>query len=218
MTVSGELNRAIIDRAGLDGIRQLIRRFIADSGPVDLHAVWHPLGFIDIPLAGGTRSAMRQGQRATLHVWHPELTRPQSPQHVCHSHGWHLHSYVVHGSFLNEVYSVTPSSGATHMLYEVAYAAGVSRSTSTGQLVGVDLVDAKTMPPGSYYEIPSTTYHWTRHTGDELTVTAMGSTQLSGEPPRNVRAIPCEPEYKYARIDLGNGERRRLYNDLVDIL
>jgi hypothetical protein len=203
-----------ISRDERDRIAVLLRRLLTgDKLPV---VQWHPLGFIDILLHRDRASALRQRERATIHVWHPRLSRPQLPRHTCHSHGWHLRSHVLYGQFHNETYEVTSVPGGDHLLYEVSYESGVSRSMSTDERVTVRLTETELLQAGIVYEIPHYAYHWTRPDDDDLVITAMVGSALSGQPPRNVRAMPCQSEYTYSRAAVSESERRQIFDDILD--
>lgn len=213
MNLQQELARAIGGDT-TSTVAALLRRLLTEDPP-EL-AQWHPLGFIDIPLNRDRSTALRQREHATVHVWHPRLSRPQLPQHACHSHGWRLRSHVLHGRFNNETYHVTERPSGDHVLYEVSYNDGISRSVSTDVRVESVLARTDNIEAGTIYEIPRDAFHWTRQSTDDLVITAMMSSALSGQPPRNVRSRPCLPEYTYARAACSTAERTQIFESIIE--
>ncbi|MEV0051083.1 hypothetical protein AB0H34_11370 [Saccharopolyspora shandongensis] len=213
-----KLARAIVDGGDHHEIVARLTSLLRASESENLTAMWHPLGFINISLVWD--STWPGGDRPRIHVWHPELSRPQFPQHVCHSHGWHLRSNVLHGRFVNETYEVSSDPRGDHALFEVSYGDGVSRARSVDEAVSVELVRADELAAGASYEIGSSTFHWTRQVNDDLIVTAMNGSGLGDDapPPRNARKKPCEPEYSYIRSSCSRADKKRLYGDIVDCL
>lgn len=206
------------EQADWEEVAQVTRRLVARADAEDLVARWHPLGFIDIPISEGVAAARRKSSHTTIHVWHPEFSRPQDPPDICHSHGWHLDSVVLHGSFVNETYDVEVDEAAPYMLYEVSYGASVSISQSTGRRVTVRIGNEERMQQGRRYQIPAEFFHWTRTSGDDLVITVMSSSSFTGKSPMIVRSAESRRAHEYERTFCSNGVRKTVFKDILSRL
>jgi hypothetical protein len=86
-SITAQLKQAIVQIEPVSKIRSLIINYLESRGSATA-VLWHPLGFIDIPIE------RNHAGKLVIHVWHPDLYRPQLPQQICHSHGWVLRSAV----------------------------------------------------------------------------------------------------------------------------
>ncbi|MFE9643616.1 hypothetical protein ACFYO0_05570 [Streptomyces sp. NPDC006365] len=206
------------EQADWEDVAQAARRLVACADAQELVARWHPLGFIDIPISEGAAAACRKSTHTTIHVWHPEFSRPQDPPDVCHSHGWHLDSVVLYGSFVNETYDVEADAAAPYTLYEVSYGAGVSISQSTGRRVTVRIENEERIQQGTRYQIPAEFFHWTRTNSDDLVITVMSSGGFTGKSPMTVRSADSRLTYEYERKFCSSGVRKTVFQDILSRL
>jgi hypothetical protein len=218
MLLQAELTALISDRQPAKRISEVLGEILEAAESEDLQAIWHPLGFIDIPIAQSTSARLRESEHYTVHVWHPRLSVPQVPRHVCHSHEWSLRSCVLYGEITNESYTVIPSEDGDHMLYEVHYGDGISYSGATGQSVDVEQSDRTAIPQWGWYEIESPAFHWSRVGDSDLVITAMQSSSHTGCPPRNVRRKPCAENYVYHRHQCPSEARSMIFTDMLSRL
>ncbi|MFF7547669.1 hypothetical protein ACFZCU_29140 [Streptomyces canus] len=203
------------EQADWKEIAQTTRRLVAHADAEDLVARWHPLGFIDIPVSEGAPAAHRRSTHTTIHVWHPEFSRPEDPPDICHSHGWHLDSVVLHGSFVNETYDVEASAAAPYLLYEVSYGSDASISRATGRRVTARIGSEERLQQGTRYQIPAELFHWTRAHGDDLVITVMSSSSFTGKAPMTVRSVGSPPARTYQRTPCPSRVQKSVFEDIL---
>jgi len=192
------------DRAFEDFDRDLIRRLVLEildnlsEGP---NLRYHPLGFLkDVFAFDGDR-------RLQLHVWHPKHSRPQLPQHTCHSHGWQLHSYIICGGLVDRYYEVTQDPKGDHLVYAVGYEAGQNHSHNAAEVSLSRALETATYSvtetkavhriAGTFYSIAPDAFHWTDPVG--ITSTLSYGHLANAAPARNARLRDQPAELAYQR-------------------
>jgi hypothetical protein len=216
------LGGAILARAEHSVIRRELVRLLKTSSIDDIVFRCHPLGLIDMPLDySPIAESRRRRQRATIHLWHPNIAYPQEPQPQCHSHGWDLLSTVLHGALENQLVYVRGTADGDLYLYAIHYSNDVSVSIRTGSACTITgCADPSTQATGSVYSVPGDVYHRSEMVAsDSVVVTAMVSNNSSTNTgARSVLAADTAVELQYERTRLGPRETTALVNDMVDSL
>lgn len=151
----------------------------ARDGAVTAPHSWHPYGFlqmrfIDDDLWERERRAIR------VHIWPKGERTRQDPDWPVHSHAYHLHSFILQGSLINEVYDVTPSDSGESQLYVASYHGEMSRLTSTGRRVSAALAERVSYGRGERYLIPKDSFHVSDVDIDLQTATVVLTTDSDG--------------------------------------
>jgi hypothetical protein len=163
-------------------------------------AFWHPYGFVKFPV---TRDSTR---RLSLHVWHPRIRRLQTPQHLCHTHGWLLESIVLAGRLVDRRFEVVSSVDGGAFLYEVEYEGDNSIARRTSNAVTTRLVEEKEVAVGVRYAIPRDDFH-TTVTPETIVVTAVRNVEDPVVPGATVRSAMDPAVLRYRRGALSDSDR-----------
>jgi hypothetical protein len=129
-------------------------REIAD-GRRDLTGVWHPLGFLCLPIE-------RLGDHGVcVHQWTLALP-PCLTTSAVHSHSWDLSSYVLYGKLRNERMRVVDSPDfPTHRVFDVRSHGDVDELSATTRLVSYHLESVNQYGEGGVYYLPAGEFHAT---------------------------------------------------------
>jgi hypothetical protein len=176
------------------------------EAPINLKAVWHPLGFIDIDLFSDGTTSLR------IHIW-PGLPRGRdvAPLTV-HRHDWHLDSVVLCGCVRNTVFDVADDARGTHRVFGIEYDGDVNRLVASNRLVRTRLASVDEVHSGQSYSLEAGRFH-------ELTLPDAGVTAsivravraadvrnellgpITGQNVYITRRLPCDPESLRRAID-----------------
>jgi hypothetical protein len=204
-----EMESVFHDGGNRDPLSKLALRHL--TGDHEVVMLWHPLGFIDIPLVRDDRIKM------VIHVWHPNFSRRQEPPQICHSHGWHLISTVLTGAFENWSFGIDANANGRHQVYQISYDRAASISTVTDHIVDAERTARERLVEGQTYRIPSDSYHWS-HSGDNIVVTAMYADLTNATPGRAIWKRSHAIEYRYVRQQCERSAASAIRRDVIAAL
>jgi hypothetical protein len=119
----------------------------------DLVATWHPLGFLDVELAGG------EGWSLRLHVWSTFTGDYRGVGWPIHRHDWSLQSRVLCGTLRHHVYEVEGAGPPTHRLYRIVYGGRTNVLHRTPRMVACRSVRSEPIGPGEDYALEPGIFH-----------------------------------------------------------
>ena len=187
-TLAEHLTELIVRRGERSEIHavtsELLAGLVKNRAPAS--AVWHPLGFVYLPLHRESKRTLR------LHIWASELPRATLTTSPYHCHAWDLTSYVYCGRLSNVLVDVRPASAAPD--YRIFHISGDSRIDllqPTADVVSATIVSADDVVSGQTYTIPAGRYHAT-NVGDCLTATVVVAQRR-----------PSFPEFTLGPVALG---------------
>ncbi|HEY0194089.1 MAG TPA: hypothetical protein VGC42_23390 [Kofleriaceae bacterium] len=200
---------AVLRRTAPDALAELARvaRSILEcvAAGANVSAVYHPLGFVSVPLAK-TRDTMLR-----LHFWDPEVGSTPLPFHC---HRWHLTGYVVCGHLQNKIIAATPAAedlgDATRLrVYREVVSPRSDEFERTDELVRPELRSLEDVRAGQRYTMDAGLFHTTVNpTGQALVTVIMvndrGQREMAlgpvdGEPRYRLQRSPCQPSDVRAR-------------------
>jgi hypothetical protein len=157
---AGPIRNLLVDL--LDGI---------GSGTRNFRAVYHPLGFVYVPLIREKDWSLR------LHLWLAEETRMTttfSPYQV-HMHTWDLSSYVLHGSLQNQMIDAgQDQDGPQFRVFDIVGHGNESVISPTADVVRASVASTHSVHAGEIYRIPHSRYHTTLNpTGKDMITVAL---------------------------------------------
>jgi len=200
-------------------LAELLRRLLATTVPERLVLRYHPLGFVDLPLDTKPVDVSRRlPTRATVHIWHPAVSRAEAEPPICHAHGWHLTSTVLSGSVGNQAYDVQLAADGNLCLYEILYTGDTSVSRRTDVTCTATPVAAVFHRAGATYQIAADAYHASVLDGDELVITAMASDNMRPAPALAIRPRSMPGELRYDRQPLPDYEKKVVIGDMLAVL
>ena len=125
------------------------------EGRRDLTGVWHPLGFLCLPIE-------RLGDHGIcVHQWTLAL-RPCLTTSAIHSHSWDLTSYVLYGGLRNErVQVIDDPDFPTHRVFDVRSYGDVDEIGATTRLVSYRAESVEAHGAGGVYSLPAGEFHTT---------------------------------------------------------
>lgn len=213
------LSDAVQNSATADQIRGLILSYLRMTRADEVPMHWHPLGFIDVPLSAGDILEQRKSHRPTIHVWHPDFTRPQMPAQVCHSHDWDLESTVVAGTLENIEFVVQESPQGEYRKFAVSYENLQSVSTRMPGSYNVSEVRRLMLMCDTRYEVPGGTFHWSRPEAHRIVITTMTRSPMgSSKQAETLRRYPCEMQYRYLRAACEGTDKQKIIQSIIDTI
>lgn len=134
-------------------------------------AVYHPLGFIYVPLMRGGSWTLR------LHFWTPEgkpVVETWDPYTV-HMHTWDLYSYVLCGEIVNQIIEVEEAPGdGRFRVFDIVGEGRRSTITPTERTVNARVTSEQRVPAGGMYRMSNSTYHTSLNpTGVDIVTAAL---------------------------------------------
>lgn len=177
----------------------------------ELPILWHPLGFIDIPIERDSSGKL------VIHVWHPDFGRPQLPQQICHSHGWTLHSAVLAGAIENQTFEVASDQAGDQRLYKVRYDGPKSISDPLDKRVTSKRVDEVQLYTGEQYTVADNSFHWSQGLGT-LVITVMCASFAQAGPAYVVRPWSSTSTYTYVREPCDRTARDVILADVMQAI
>lgn len=156
--------------------------------------IWHPYGFISRSV-GKTED----GGDVRLHIW-PETRRVrQQPDWPVHRHSWGLHSMVLSGALVNEIYEIEPTQHSAHQLYAVGYTESTSLLNRTSTVVNQRLQSRQVYRVGDHYSMTIAQFHATYVREGQLTATLALTTANGDTSPSVVGEYGCANTYAFTR-------------------
>ena len=207
--VSAWLAQSVREAAPIEEIRDLVREYLNQHEYAP--AVWHPLGFIDIPIERNAAGKL------VIHVWHPRFSRAQEPRQICHSHGWILHSAVLAGELENHTFDIAGNLAGEQRLYQVRYAGTSSVSEALDARVTCTRAGEERLSAGRQYVLPSDTFHWSQELG-VLAVTVMYANFADATPAYVVRPWTGDHTYTYARQACDASDQKQILADVKNAI
>jgi hypothetical protein len=171
-------------------------------------AYWHPYGFVKLPLTADP------SQRLSLHVWHPAIRRLQTPQHICHSHGWLLESTVLAGTLVDVRCTTIASAAGKTCLYAISYEGDTSVARKTTQRFTVEFKDRIVCHVGTCYQIPADGFHTTELPTD-IAVTAVHNVNDPVRAGSTIRSLSDPDVIRYQRGSPSADGRRLVIADAI---
>lgn len=132
-------------------------------------AVYHPLGFVYVPLLRARDWTLRlhfwkAGGVPVVGTWRP---------YMVHMHTWDLYSYVLQGDLVNQVISVEETSRrADFRVFEIVGKDRVSTISPTSTTVRASISSEQRVSAGHFYSLPHGQYHTTLNPSGRDIVTA----------------------------------------------
>jgi len=155
---------------------------------------WHPYGFLIAKPWANEALALR------LHIWPVGPRTRQIPDWPVHSHPWDLHSYILKGSAINEIYKIQLVEGQSpRRLYSVGYDGSESVLQATEMGVACELASRQKYIPGDSYRVYADQYHATHVPEEDFAATIVLTSAPKTTPPYVVGQFNFEPQYRYAR-------------------
>jgi hypothetical protein len=207
---TGEFRQAFQNGSRYEDLCRLTLEYL-QSPIASVDARWHPLGFIDFPIAQRGGASLT---KISIHVWHPHYARPQRPQQICHSHGWNLFSVVLAGSLQNRIFEVRNHSRGNGRVYEVVYTGSTSDSNATKRRVRAEILHTEVYSARDSYTLSADKFHWTVMS-DSLLATVMFSDLAHETRSYVVWPWSAATTYRYERRSCSDEEKRAILSDVV---
>lgn len=137
--------------------------------------MWHPLGFVSLPLKEGNGWALK------LHYWPKGVRKPKSPDWQIHDHRFHIESRVLYGTIGNWIYRI--EEGGDSRLFPVSYSGKDSILESNGLPVTAILEKEDYHKAGTVYEISRSVFHQAYVPLDSSVMTIVLQTDFVEKPP-----------------------------------
>ncbi len=174
--------------AELASVSRLILECVA--GGANLSAVYHPLGFVSVPLAKTGDTMLR------LHLWDPEVGATPLPFHC---HRWHLTGYVVHGHLQNKIVAALPANadpgdGTRLRVYREVVSQHSDEFERTDELVTPRVQSLEDVRAGQRYTMDAGLFHTTVNPSGQALVTII---MVSDRGAREMALGPVEGELRY---------------------
>lgn len=135
---------------------------------------WHPLGFVMARVSEPEPDTVLR-----VHVWHPQLRRPQEPLWPIHDHTYDLTSCVLVGALRNIVYNTYV--GAESRIYAVEYQRDRSSLAATSTTANVRSAHAQEVCAGDTYSVRASALHATEVDSGETVVTTLVTRTIGGQ-------------------------------------
>lgn len=217
METTRALARSLLAGAQCDSLRAQLLSYLTRTNPADILLRYHPLGFLDLPLdTDSIEQSHRLDVRATMHIWHPGVSRPADHLPLCHAHGWELRSTVLEGTIGNQEFEVEEPADGGYPIYSISYEEDVSISTRTARGCHASRSSvARYYSRGDTYLISGSTYHTTVLDPASIVITAMVSNNRTPSIASTVHVPDTPAEIRYRRTVLAHQPRGRVIRDLV---
>lgn len=137
--------------------------------------LWHPLGFVSLPLIES------EGWVLKLHYWPNGMRKPKKPDWPIHNHRFRIESRVLYGAVENRLYGI--EMGGEYRLFPVAYSGKDSVLEPSETFVTATLQNTEYHKAGVTYEIPRKVFHQTFVPINTSAMTIVLQTDLVDSPP-----------------------------------
>lgn len=138
---------------------------LESPAPGRLAALWHPLGFFRLELAGD-----ESRRRYALHCWPRGERHPAARTLTVHRHAYALESLVIDGELRNRRFGAAPG-GVRGPLYRAEGGGRLSVLKRTEEVAELEVVDDRLLGPGRFYAVSAADFHESRVAGAGFCVT-----------------------------------------------